>query len=98
MHSEAQLGNSLTKKNGGKELELFYKMQHTWRVVEDALMRSARKRKVAGLESLEGDSKAEPGFQKVLPGQNGERGTGGDARCTAHLDCSFVTSHDIATD
>ena len=57
VHSEAQLGNSLTKKHGGKKLELFYKMGHTWKIVEDPLMRSARKRKVAGLESLEGDSK-----------------------------------------
>ena len=57
VHSEAQLGNSLTKKHGGKELELFYKMGHTWKIVEDPLMRSARKRKVAGLESLEGGSK-----------------------------------------
>ena len=59
VHSEAQLGNSLTKKHGGKELELFYKMAHTWKIVEDPLMRSARKRKSAGLDSLEGDSKPE---------------------------------------
>ena len=77
VHSEAQLGNSLTKKNGGKELELFYRMQHTWRTVEDDLMRSARKRKVAGLSSLEGSTRSEPLIQDVLPGQNGEWGTGG---------------------
>ena len=59
VHSEAQLANSLTKKNGGKELELFYRMQHTWRIVEDPLMRSARKRKQAGVETLQSESKVE---------------------------------------
>ena len=98
VHSEAQLGNSLTKKNGGKELELFYKMQHTWRIVEEDLMRSARKRKVAGLSILEGSTKSDTKTQEVLPGQNGEWGTGGDARCTGHLDCSFVARHDFAAD
>ena len=53
VHSEAQLANSLTKKNGGKELELFYRMAHTWRIVEDPQMRSARKRKQAGVEVLQ---------------------------------------------
>ena len=59
VHSEAQLANSLTKKNGGKELELFYRMRHTWRIVEDPLMRSTRKRKQAGVETLQSSSKVE---------------------------------------
>ncbi|CAE7233664.1 RE1 [Symbiodinium sp. CCMP2592] len=52
VHSEAQLGNSLTKQNGGHELELFYKMRHAWRIVEDPAMRSARKRKADGVPPL----------------------------------------------
>ena len=53
VHSEAQLSNSLTKAGGSKELELFYKMGHQWKIVEDPAMQSARKRKAAGLEPLE---------------------------------------------
>ncbi|CAE7036286.1 RE1, partial [Symbiodinium sp. CCMP2456] len=45
VHSEAQLANSLTKCGGSKEIELFYKMNSSWRIVEDEQMRSARKRK-----------------------------------------------------
>eukprot|EP00439_Symbiodinium_sp_Y106_P070844 s93_g12.t1 len=51
VHSEAQLANALTKHNS-KELELYYRMQHTWRIVEDEQMMSARRRKAAGLEPL----------------------------------------------
>ena len=61
VHSEAQLGNSLTKKNGGKEMELFYRMQHTWRIVEDPQMRSARKRKQEGLDTFQSGSQLEKG-------------------------------------
>ena len=53
VHSEAQLGNSLTKHNANKELELFYRMRHSWRIVEDPQMRSARKRRTEGLETLQ---------------------------------------------
>ena len=55
VHSEAQLGNSLTKRNANKELELYYKMGHTWRIVEDPQMRSARKRRTEGLNTLQSD-------------------------------------------
>ena len=44
VHSEAQLGNALTKA-GAKELDLFYTMKGMWRIVEDDGMRSARKRR-----------------------------------------------------
>ncbi|CAE6972698.1 unnamed protein product [Symbiodinium sp. KB8] len=57
VHSEAQLGNSLTKQNGGHELELFYKMGQAWRIVEDPAMRSARKRKADGVPPLAGQTK-----------------------------------------
>ena len=53
VHSEAQLANSLTKANGMREYELFSKMGHRWRLVEDASMMSARRRKEAGLLLLE---------------------------------------------
>ncbi|OLP78279.1 hypothetical protein AK812_SmicGene41561 [Symbiodinium microadriaticum] len=53
VHSEAQLANSLTKANGGKEIELFYRMNGRWRIVEDEQMRSARRRKTEGLEPLQ---------------------------------------------
>ena len=61
VHSEAQLGNSWTKKNGGKEIEMFYRMLHTWRIVEDPLMRSARKRRQDGLEPFQTSSQLEKG-------------------------------------
>ena len=52
VHSEAQIANSLTKP-GGKELESFYHMGSQWRIVQDAQMRSARKRRLDGLHPLE---------------------------------------------
>ena len=52
VHSEAQLANSLTKIGGTREIDLYYKMHHAWRIVEDEAMRSARKRREAGLEPL----------------------------------------------
>ena len=52
VHSEAQLANSLTKSGGGRELELYYQMQHQWRIVEDKQMRSARRRKQDGVAPL----------------------------------------------
>ncbi|CAE7708489.1 RE1, partial [Symbiodinium pilosum] len=45
VHSEAQLANSLTKANGMREYELYSKMGHRWRLVEDTNMMSARRRK-----------------------------------------------------
>ncbi|CAE7241426.1 RE1 [Symbiodinium sp. CCMP2592] len=55
VHSEAQLSNSLTKAGGGREIELYYQMQHRWRIVEDEQMRSARRRKQDGLAPLGDD-------------------------------------------
>ena len=52
VHSEAQLANSLTKTNGLKELEMFYRMGHRWRIVEDEQMQSARRRRELGLLPL----------------------------------------------
>ena len=52
VHSEAQLANSLTKMNGGHELETFYRMNHAWRIVEDPNMKSARRRRAEGLPPL----------------------------------------------
>ena len=56
VHSEAQLSNGLTKAGHSRELEMFYRLNHQWRLVEDVQMRSARKRRSDGLSPLE-DSK-----------------------------------------
>ena len=53
VHSEAQLANTLTKANGTREMDLYYRMGHQWRIVEDARMRSARKRKSEGMSPLQ---------------------------------------------
>jgi len=63
VHSEAQLANALTKVGNAKELELFYRMQHRWRIVEDPQMRSARRRRTEGLEPLHQDER-DSGFSK----------------------------------
>lgn len=52
VHSEAQLGNALTK-GGAKELELYYKMNGCWRIVCDDEMQSAKKRRSKGMTALE---------------------------------------------
>ena len=52
VHSEAQLGNALTK-GGAKELELYYKMKGCWRIVCDDEMQSAKKRRSKGMTALE---------------------------------------------
>ena len=53
VHSEAQLANSLTKAGGLREYDLYYKMGHQWRLVEDTSMMSAKRRKEMGLQPLE---------------------------------------------
>ena len=55
VHSEAQLGNALTKA-GAKELDLFYTMKGMWRIVEDDGMRSARKRRSTNTPLFENSS------------------------------------------
>ncbi|CAE6915033.1 unnamed protein product [Symbiodinium sp. CCMP2592] len=57
VHSEAQLANGLTKSGPSREFELFYQMQGRWRTVEDPSMMSARRRKQAGLQPLEAETK-----------------------------------------
>ncbi|CAE7779652.1 RE1 [Symbiodinium sp. CCMP2456] len=53
VHSEAQLANALTKDGTNRELELYYRMRHSWRIVEDPEMQSARKRKSKGVLPLD---------------------------------------------
>ena len=60
VHSEAQLANTLTKAGPGKELELYYKMGHKWRIVEDPEMKSARRRKSDGTAPLHNHTKTPP--------------------------------------
>ncbi|CAE7833265.1 RE1 [Symbiodinium sp. CCMP2592] len=57
VHSEAQLANTLTKSGGQREYDLYYRMGHKWRLVEDESMMSARRRKELGLLPLEQPSK-----------------------------------------
>ena len=52
VHSEAQLANSLTKSKEMRQLNLFYDMRHSWCIVEDEQMSSARKRKQQGIGPL----------------------------------------------
>ena len=68
VHSEAQLANTLTTLNGGHELEMFYRMNHAWRIVEDPAMRSARRRKAQGLPPLD----IEPEIVKSEPEDDSE--------------------------
>ena len=55
VHSEAQLSNALTKPDA-RELELYYKGNQQWRIVQDEAMRSFRKRKQAGVGIFENSS------------------------------------------
>ncbi|OLQ11583.1 hypothetical protein AK812_SmicGene4618 [Symbiodinium microadriaticum] len=73
VHSEAQLANSLTKAGGFREYELYYKMGHQWRLVEDASMMSAKRRKEMGLQPLEQHkdrSKVSEGVQRPMFSQS----------------------------
>ena len=55
VHSEAQLGNALTKTNA-RELEMFYQMGHRWRIVHDPSMRSSKKRRSDGITTFQQQS------------------------------------------
>ena len=63
VHSEAQLANTLTKSSSTREYELFIKMGHQWRLVEDESMMSAKRRKEAGLQPLEQSKSRDDVFQ-----------------------------------
>ena len=67
VHSEAQLSNGLTKSNEHKQLHLFYRMGHKWRIVEDEERASARKRKLLGLEPLENRKSQGPEIKPETP-------------------------------
>ena len=67
VHSEAQLSNGLTKSNEHKQLHLFYRMGHKWRIVEDEERASARKRKLLGLEPLENRKSHGPETEPETP-------------------------------
>ena len=77
VHSEAQLANSLTKKGGKNEIEMFYRMRQRWRIVEDANMKSARKRREEGLDPLAQTEKQIP--DNTLSSSVGVAGVGGHA-------------------
>ena len=70
VHSESQIANALTK-GGAKELELYYKMNGVWRIVVDAEMRSARKRRQDGLDVLAQPSPPPQTSHAMNPGSVG---------------------------
>ena len=70
VHGEAQLSNGLTKALEHKQLDLFYKMDQSWRLVEDDEKASARRRKSLGLAPLE-----ERKETKEFPGKSGVKAT-----------------------
>ena len=53
VHSDAQLGNSLTKQNEKHQALLFLKMNQCWRIIYDENMTSARRRKSQGLSPMD---------------------------------------------
>ena len=59
MHSEAMLADALTKAKGAGMLLRFFEGGQRWRVVEDPLFRSSRKRKDQRLGILEDPKRAE---------------------------------------
>jgi len=67
IHSEAQLLNGLTKSNEHKQLHLFCRMGHKWRIVEDEERASARKRKLLGLKPLENRKSQGPETEPETP-------------------------------
>ena len=86
VHSEAQLANALTKVGNAKELELFYRMHHRWRIVEDPQMRSARRRRTEGLDPLhqdQGDSSNSGVLKEKI-----DLPTRGGGACKRSLECS----------
>ena len=94
VHSEAQLGNALTKAGGGRELELYYKMGHRWRIVEDSQMRSARRRRTDGLTPLQASPPAAAAEPKpklsttLTPVENSKRGVPGMQESQSSSDTS----------
>ena len=52
---ESQLANSLTKSTEPHQLDLFLKLGCRWKIVDDPLFQSARKRKAKGLEALQSE-------------------------------------------
>eukprot|EP00435_Cladocopium_sp_Y103_P052568 s378_g16.t1 len=54
VHSDAQLANSNTKPTEKHQVHLFQKLKSHWRIIFDPDMQSARRRKSAGLQPMEG--------------------------------------------
>ena len=53
VHSDAQLGNSLTKPSEKHQTLLFLKMNQCWRIIYDENMTSARRRKSQGSSPMD---------------------------------------------
>ena len=52
VHSDAQLANSNTKPSEKHQIILFQKLQHKWKIIYDANMVSARRRKTGGVDPM----------------------------------------------
>ena len=53
VHSDAMLADGLTKDRAAKHLLEFFRQGQRWRLVDDPLHRSARKRKTEGIDKLD---------------------------------------------
>ena len=53
VHSDAQLGNSLTKPNEKHQFWMFRRMNYSWKIVHDPMMSSAKVRRKQGIEAME---------------------------------------------
>ena len=53
VHSDAMLADGLTKDRAAKVLLEFFRSGQRWRLVDDPLHRSARKRKTEGIDKLD---------------------------------------------
>ena len=64
VNGDAQLANSLTKKQEQQQLNRFLHMGCVWTIVEDSEMFGARKRKEKGMDALQDGYKEHPGAQE----------------------------------
>ena len=74
VHSEAQIANALTK-GGAKELDMYYQMKGTWRIVQDEQMRSSRKRRSEGITTFQ-QSTSEESSKKTQEESTSKGGAG----------------------
>ena len=59
VHSDAMLGDGLTKQRAANKLHQFFVDGQTWRLVHDPMFKSARRRKCIGMGALEDNEEKE---------------------------------------